>query len=200
MSFEQAAALPHAAALAVQGFRDTSAIKPGQKILINGAGGGAGSFAVQIAKALGAEVTGVDSTVKLDSMSQNGADHVMDYTKEEFTENGERYDLIQDNAAHHSFFHCRRSLNPGGIYAMLGGPNSRIFQMMFLGPLTSLFGSKKIGTSGGNPNGGTDLVCEFFEAGKVKPIIDQTYPLAETAEAFRYFMAGHVKGKIVITM
>lgn len=200
MSFEQAAALPQAAALAVQGFRDITAIKPGQKILINGAGGGAGSFAVQIAKALGAEVTGVDSTVKLESMSQNGADHVMDYTKEEFTENGERYDLIQDNAAHHSFFHSRRSLNSGGTYAMLGGPNSRIFQMMLLGPLTSMFGSKKMGLMILKQNKNTDFYLELFKAGKVAPLIDKTYPLSETVEAFRYFGKSLQCGKIVISV
>jgi len=200
MTFEEASAIPQVAALALGALQQNGGIKPGQKILMNGAGGGVGMFVVQLGKHFGAEITGVDSTEKIDMLRAIGTDHVIDYKKEDFAKNGERYDLIIDVANHRSVFRYKRSLNPGGAYGAIGGSQVRFFQVMFIGLLISLFGSKKIGTSGGNPNGGTDLVCELFEAGKAKPIIDRTYPLAEVPEAFRYFMAGHVKGKIVITM
>jgi len=200
MTFEQAAAIPQVGALALAGLRYNGEIQPGQKVLMNGAGGGVGTFVVQIAKHFGAEVTGVDSTEKLEFLRSIGADHVIDYTKEDFTRNGQRYDLILDVAAYRSTFDYRRALNPGGAYGVIGGSHIRFFQTALLGPLISMIGSKKLGGVGADPNEGLDFIVELFEAGKVVPIIDRTYPLSEVAEAFRYFGEGHVKGKIVITM
>jgi NADPH:quinone reductase-like Zn-dependent oxidoreductase len=200
MTFEQAAAVPQAAALALQGLRDKGQIRPGQKVLINGAGGGAGTFAVQIAKSFGAEVTGVDSTRKLDMMRSIGADHVIDYTQEDFTKNGQRYDWILDFAAHHSIFDYKRALSPKGIYVMVGGSTARIFQAMFLGPLISMTTSKKLGVLILKQNKDLNVVTELFEAGRVKPVIDKRYPLSEVPEALRYFGEGHARGKLVITV
>ncbi len=200
MSFEEAAAIPQAGALALQSVYDKAQIQSGQKVLINGAGGGAGTFAVQIAKSLGAEVTGVDSTRKLNMMRSIGADHVIDYTQEDFTKNGQCYDLIIDNAAHHSIFDYKRALSPKGIYVMLGGSTARIFQIMFLGPLISMTGSKKLGILMLKPNKDLAFMKELFETGKVKPVIDRRYPLSEVAEALRYFGEGLAQGKVVITL
>ncbi|MHA2126180.1 MAG: NAD(P)-dependent alcohol dehydrogenase [Promethearchaeota archaeon] len=170
--------------------------------MINGAGGGMGTFAVQIAKSFGAEVTGVDSTVKLEMMRSIGADHVIDYTQEDFTKSGERYDLILDTSAHLSIFAYKRALNHKGIYRMVGGSGKIILQAAFLGPLISLFSSKKMGIVAARPNKKEDMVFigELFEAGKVVPVIDRRYSLSEVADAFRYLEEGHHKGKIVITV
>ena len=200
MTFEQAAAVPQAAVLALQGLRYKRQIKPGQKVLINGAGGGAGTFAVQIAKSFGAEVTGVDRTSKLDLMRSIGADHVIDYTQEDFTKNGQRYDLILDAASYHSIFDYKRALSPRGIYVMVGGSMARIFQVMFLGPWFSMISSKKMGILAHNPNKDLAFLKELFEAGKVVPVIDRRYTLSEVPEALRYFGEGHAKGKVVITL
>ena len=200
MTFEQAAAVPQVAALALGGLRYNGQIQPGQKFLMNGAGGGVGTFAVQIAKYFGAEVTGVDSGRKLDMVRSIGADHVIDYTQEDFTRNGQRYDLIIDVGAYRSTFDYKRALSPGGAYGVIGGSQARFFQTMFLGPWIPMIGSKKIGTVGAKPNEGLAFILELFEAGKVVPVIDRCYPLSEVAEAFRYFGVGHVQGKIVITM
>ena len=197
MTFEEAAAYPQAGVLALQGLRDK--IQKGQKVLINGAGGGAGTFAVQLAKSFGAEVTGVDSTRKLDIMRSIGADHVIDYTKENFTKNGQCYDLILDFAAYHSIFDYKRALNPKGIYAMVGGSMARMFQVVFLGPLISMTG-KKMGVLLHKANKDLVFMKELFEAGKVVPVIDRRYPLGEVAEALRYFGEGQARGKVVITM
>ncbi len=200
MTFEEAAAVPQAAALALQGLRDKRQIQPGQKVLINGAGGGAGTFAVQMAKSFGAEVTGVDSTRKLDMMRSIGADRVIDYTQEDFTKNGQRYDFILDFAAHHSIFDYKRALNPKGIYVLVGGSVTQMFQVAFLGPLISMIGSKKMGILMHKPNKDLAFMKELFEAGKVVPVIDRCYPLNEVAEALRYFGEGHARGKVVITL
>ena len=200
MTFEEAAAVPQAAVLALQGLRDKRQIQPGQKVLINGAGGGVGTFAVQIAKSFGAEVTGVDSTRKLDMMRSIGADQVIDYTQEDFTKNGQCYDLILDFAAHHSIFDYKRALSPKGIYVLVGGSTARMFQIMFLGPLISMAGSKKIGVMMHKPNKDLAFLKEPFEAGKVKPVIDRRYTLSEVSEALRYFGEGNHKGKVVITV
>jgi len=200
MTFEEAAAIPQAGALALQSAYDKAQIQNGQKVLINGAGGGAGTFAVQIAKSFGAEVTGVDSTRKLNMMRSIGADHVIDYTQEDFTKNGQRYDLIIDNAAHHSIFDYKRSLSPKGIYVMLGGSTAVIFQGIFLGPLISMTGSKKLGVLMLKPNKDLAFMKELFVAGKVKPVIDRRYPLSEVPEALRYFGKGYALGKVVITL
>ncbi len=200
MTFEEVAAVPQAATVALQGLRDKGQIQQGQKVLINGAGGGAGTFAVQIAKYFGAEVTGVDSTRKLDMMRSIGADQVIDYTQEDFTKNGQRYDLILDVVAYRSIFDYKRALSPKGIYVMTGGSMARIFQVLFLGPWISMTGSKKMGILAHKPNKDLAFMKELFESGKVKPVIDKRYPLSKVAEAFRYFGEGHAKGKVVITL
>jgi NADPH:quinone reductase-like Zn-dependent oxidoreductase len=200
VTFEEAAAVPQAALLALQGLRYKGQIQPGQKVLINGAGGGAGTFAVQIAKSFGAEVTGVDSTKKLDMMRSIGADQVIDYTQEDFTKNEQRYDLILDVAAYHSIFDYKRALSPKGIYVMVGGSMAQVFQVMFLGPWISMTGSKKMGLLMHKPNKSLAFMKELLEAGKVLPVIDRRYPLSEVPEALRYFGEGHARGKVVITL
>ena len=200
MTFEEAAAVPQAAVLALFGLRDKGQLQSGQKVLINGAGGGAGTFAVQIAKSFGAQVTGMDRTSKLDMMRSIGADHVIDFTQEDFTKNGQHYDLILDLMGYHSIFDYKRALSPRGIYVMVGGSSPRIFQVMFLGPLISMTGNKKMGIMMHKPNKDLAFLKELHEAGKVVPVIDRRYPLIEAAEALRYFGEGHVLGKVVITM
>jgi NADPH:quinone reductase-like Zn-dependent oxidoreductase len=202
MTFEEAAAYPQAAVLALQNLRDKRQIEPGQKVLINGAGGGVGTFAVQIAKSFGAEVTGVDSTMKLDMLRSIGADHVIDYTQEDFTKSGQRYDLILDVVAYRSIFDYKRALSPKGIFVYVGGSTAAIFQALLLGPLISRNSSQKMGVVMGKPNKKEDLafLVELFEAGKVVPIIDRRYSLSEVPEALRYLEEGHALGKIVITV
>ena len=201
MSFDEAAAIPQAAFIALQGLRDKEQVQPGRKVLINGAGGGAGTFAVQIAKLLGAEVTAVDSTTKLSMMRSIGADHVIDYTQEDFTQNEQQYDLILDLAAHRSIFACRRTLSPRGIYLLAGGAFGPTLQAALLGPLISSIGSKKVVFLLANTNK-EDLVhmTELYEAGKVVPVVDRMYPLSEAAEAFRLIGEGRSKGKVVIAV
>lgn len=200
MTFEQAAAIPQAACIALQGLRDKGRIQAGQKVLINGAGGGAGSFALQMAKTFGAEVTGVDNTEKQDMMRSSGADHVIDYTQEDFTKNGQRYDLILDLSAHHSIFDYKRALSPNGIYLMAGGSVALIFQLLFLGSWISLIGPKKMSLLAMRTNRDLVFIIECFEAGKVVPVIDKQYPLNEVAEALRYLGEGHARGKVVVTL
>jgi NADPH:quinone reductase-like Zn-dependent oxidoreductase len=198
MTFEEAAAVPQAGVLAVQGLHKGK-IQKGKKILINGAGGGVGTFAVQIAKSFGAEVTGVDSTRKLDMLLSMGADHVIDYTKEDFTKSGQIYDLILDVVVYRSIFDYKRALGPKGIFVMIGGSIPRIFQIALTAPLITR--SKKLVILAHRPNP-KDLIFinDLFEAGKVKPVIDRCYPLHEVPEALRYFGEGHHQGKIVITL
>jgi len=199
MTFEEAASVPQAAVLALQGLRDKGQIPPGQKVLINGAGGGVGTFAVQIAKTFGAEVTGVDSTGKLDMLRSIGADQVIDYTKEDFTKNGQRYDLILDVVAYRSIFDYKRALRPNGICVLVGGSMAAIFKALFFGSLITR--GKKIGVLMHKPNkNDLNSMKELFEAGKVVPVIDRHYPLSEVPEALRYFGEGHVQGKVVITV
>ena len=202
MTFEEAAAVPTAGVVALQNLLGKGQIQSGQKVLINGAGGGAGTFAVQLAKYFGAEVTGVDSTEKLDMLRSIGADHVIDYTQEDFTKNGQHYDLILDVVVHRSIFDYKRALSPKGIFVMVGGSMTRVFLNIFLGSLISMTGSKKMGTVMWRPNKKEDLVLleELFEAGKVVPVIDRRYPLSEVPEALRYLEEGHAKGKVVITL
>jgi len=201
MSFENAAAVPVAAITALQGLRDKGRIQRGQKVLVDGASGGVGTFAVQIAKSFGAEVTAVCSTRNVDTARSIGADHVIDYTQEDFTQSGRRYDLIMGANAHHSIFDYRRALSQDGIYVAVGGGLFQIFQAMILAPLLSLIGSKKTCFFIANINQ-KDLVFlkELLEAGKVVPIIDRRYPLSDAAEALRYLEGGHAQGKIVITV
>ena len=201
MTFEEAAAVPVAAVTALQGLRDKGQIQPGQKVLINGASGGVGTFAVQIAKSFGAEVTAVCSTRNLDMVRSIGADQVIDYTKEDFTKNGQGYDLILAVNGYHPIFDYKRALSPKGIYVVAGGSMAQFFQAMLLGPWISMTGSKKIGSFVAKPNQ-KDLVflSELLEAGKVVPVIDRRYPLSEVAEAIRYLEEGHARGKVVITV
>jgi len=197
MAFDEAAAVPQAAVVALQGLRDRGQIQPGQKVLINGASGGNGTFAVQIAKYFGAEVTGVCSTRKMDMVRSIGADHVIDYTQEDFTQKEQRYDLILDIVANRSVSDYARALTPRGNYvAVAFNPSA-----LFLGPLISMTGSKKVSQLSHRPNV-KDLVFmkELIEAGKVVPVIDRRYPLGEVAEALRYYGEGHPQGKVVITM
>ena len=200
MTFEQAASLPQAGLLALQGLRKKSKIQPEQKILINGASGGVGTLAVQMAKSYEAEVTGVCSTGKMDMVCSFGADHVIDYTQDDFTKNGLCYDLILDVMGYHSIFDYKRALSPKGVYVMIGGSSGLANQIMFLGPLISMIGSKKMGLLLYKPNKGLDFLIGLVETGKVTPVIDRTYKLRETADAFRYYGEGHAKGKIVITV
>ena len=201
ISFEEAATVPMAAITALQGLRDKGGIRPGQKVLIIGASGGVGTFAVQIAKAFGAEVTGVCSTRKLDMVRSIGADHVIDYTQEDFVTNGQRYDLILAAAGSRSVFDYNRALSPEGVYVCVGGSFAQYFQALLLGPLISLLGSKKLGSGLGVPNqDDLALLAELLEAGKVVPVIDRSYPLHEAAEALRYYGEGHTQGKVVIVV
>jgi NADPH:quinone reductase-like Zn-dependent oxidoreductase len=201
LTFEEAAAIPQAGVIALQGIRDQGQVQPGQQVLINGAGGGAGSFAVQLAKLYGAEVTGVDHTGKLDFMRSLGADHVVDYTREDFTKTGKQYDLILDLIAHRSVFAYQRALKPNGRYFAVGGSLATVFQILLLGPWIRRTTGKHVRLLMVRRNR-EDLVSitELCEAGKVVPVIDRRYPLSEVPEALRYLGAGRVKGKIVITV
>jgi NADPH:quinone reductase-like Zn-dependent oxidoreductase len=200
ISFEEAAAVPMAAITALHSLRDKGQIQPGQKVLISGASGGVGTFAVQIAKSFGAEVTAVCSTRNLEMVRSIGADHVIDYTKEDFTQNGQRYDLILAANGYHSILDYKRALGPKGTYVTTGGSMAQLFQAMLLGPWISMTGSKKMGNLLSKPNQ-EDLVFmkKLLEAGKVKPVIERRYPLSEVAEAVRYLEEGHAQGKVVIT-
>ncbi|MGB7593367.1 MAG: NAD(P)-dependent alcohol dehydrogenase [Terriglobia bacterium] len=204
VTFEQAASVPIAAFTALQGLRDKGHIQPGQKVLINGAAGGVGTFAVQIAKSFGAEVTGVCSTRNVDMVRSIGADRVIDYTQEDFTKSGQRYDLFFDCVGNHSLSACRRVLNPKGIYIVVGGPGGR-----WLGPLArmlktlvlSRFVSQNLVMFLAKASK-EDLTVmhELMKAGKVTPVIDKRYKLSEVPEAIRYLEEGHARGKVVITL
>jgi NADPH:quinone reductase-like Zn-dependent oxidoreductase len=206
-SFEEAAAVPVAAITALQGLRDKGHIHSGQKVLVNGASGGVGTFAVQIAKSFGTDVTGVCSTRNLEMVRSIGADHVIDYTKEDFTRNGQRYDLIYDVVGNHSISDYKRALKPEGICVVAGfgfpSPDmSRLFEHMVLGPLLPRTENKKVGSMGIAKINHQDLsyMKELMEAGKVVPVIDKRYPLSETAAAMRHLGEGHARGKIVVVM
>lgn len=202
LSFEEAAALPMAAVTALQGLRDQGKIQAGQKVLINGASGGVGTFAVQLAKAFGAEVTAVCSTRNLEMARTLGADHVIDYTQEDFTRNGQTYDLILAANGYHPLAAYKRALTPHGIYVVAGGTPAQIFQAILLGSWFSEKGGKKLGGFTAHANQ-QDLVTlkELVEAGKVAPVIDKCYAqLSETPEALRYLGTGHARGKVVITV
>jgi NADPH:quinone reductase-like Zn-dependent oxidoreductase len=199
LTFELAAAIPVAALTALQGLRDHGHIKPGQKVLIDGASGGVGTYAIQIAKSFEAEVTAVCSPRNIDQARLLGADQLIDYTQQDFTRNGLRYDLILGANAHHSIFRYRRSLTPDGIFVMIGGSMARILQSLVLCPLLSRMGRKKMRFFVAKVNT-TDLslLKDLCEAGKMVSIIDRQYPLAEVAEALRYRDEGHAQGKVVI--
>lgn len=199
ISFEQAAAVPMAAVTALQGLRDKGQLRAGQHVLVHGASGGVGSFAVQIAKALGGEVTAVCSPRNVDMARALGADHVVDYTREDFAQNEQRYDVIFVANGSRPLGDYQRALAPGGVGVVAGGALGQIFQAMLLGPFVS--GRGKITSLSAKPNS-ADLaaVGELLQAGQVRPVIDRCYPLAETAEAFRYLEKEHARGKVVITV
>ena len=201
MTFEEVAAIPQAAVIALQGIRDKGQVQPGQKVLINGAGGGTGMFAVQLARLYGAEVTGVDNTGKLDFMRSLGADHVIDYTREDFTRNGKQYHLILDVIADRSVFAYKRALRPNGCYFAVGGSVAVMLQILLLGPWIRRTTGKKMRVLMVQPNL-KDMahITELYEAGKVVPVIDRRYPLNESPEALRYLGEGLNKGKVVITI
>lgn len=201
LSFDEAAAVPMAGVTALQGLRDEGKIQSGQRVLINGASGGVGTFAVQIAKSFGAEVTAVCSTRNLDQARLLGADHCIDYTREDFTRSGQQYDLILAANGYHSLSAYRRALTPGGIYVMAGGSRAQIFEAMLLGSWMSKKGGKTMGGVSAKPNQ-KDLAFlkGLLETGKIVPVIDRRFPLRETAEALRYLGEGHARGKIVITL
>jgi NADPH:quinone reductase-like Zn-dependent oxidoreductase len=205
MTFEEAATLPHSAILALQGLRRRNGrtVGPGDKVLIDGASGNVGPFAVQIAKSRGAEVTGVCSTDKMEFVLSLGADHVLDYTKVDYTRTGERYDWIVDTDSHHSILRVRRALRPKGVYVTLGGTAFPILQGMIVGPLISLVSDRWSGLmlwwKPFNPDDVATLK-ELIAAGKVKPVIDRRFPLSEVVEALRYVNDGRARGKVVITM
>ena len=199
MSFEQVAAVPTAAMTALQGLRDHGKIKAGQKVLINGASGGVGSFAVQIAKALGAEVTGMCSAAKTDMVRSIGADHIIDYTKESFTDSGQQYDLILGVGGYYPLAAYKRALKPNGIYVMTGGETKQMFEAMFLGSITFMTSSKKV-TNFIQKISQKNLLFlkELMEQGKLSPVIDKSYLLADAPKAIAFLESGKAKGKLVI--
>ena len=204
MTSEDAATLPHSAVLALQGLRlrKGRTPKPGDKVLIDGASGNVGPFAVQIAKSMGAEVTGVASTDKLDLVRSLGADHVIDYRKVDYTKTGERYDWIVDTDSHHSLFSVRRALRPNGVYVSLGGNSGDIIGGLIVGPLMSLPSDKWSGLMlWWKPFKAEDVatVTDLIAAGKVKPVIDRRYPLSQIVEALRWVDDGHARGKVIVT-
>src|SRR6266700_3066693 len=207
LTFEQAASINIAGITALQGVRDKGKVQPGQKVLINGASGGVGTFAVQIAKSMGADVTGVCSTRNLDMVRSLGADHVIDYTKEDFTKGDQRYDVILDNVANHSLSECRRVLNPNGKYVLIGGggvnesrwlgPFGRVIATMLLSP----FVSQEMGMMMADVSQkDLTILGVLMQSGKVTPVIDRRYKLSEVPEAIRYLEEGHARGKVVITL
>jgi len=200
MTFEQAAAIPQAGMLAVQGLIDVGRIQTGQKLLLNGAGGGVGTFALQMAKLYEAEVTVVDKPGKLGMLRAMGADHVIDYLKEDFTKGGKNFDLILDVKTNRSPFAYARALNPNGTYVTVGGNTSRLLQALVLGPLMSRLYNKHVRIVILKPNKDLAYTNELFEAGKLVPVIDGPYKLAELPEAFRLFGTGDHQGKIIVTM
>ena len=205
VTFEQAASVPIAALTALQGLCDKGQLQPGQKVLINGAAGGVGTFAVQIAKSFGAHVTGVCSTRNVDMVRSIGADQIIDYTQKDFTKSGQRYDLILDCVGNHSLSACRRVLNPKGVYAAVGGPSGPwmigFLARLIAAPVLSLFVSQRMGTVGTKLNK-EDLAIlrDLMQAGKVTPVIDRRYRLSEVPEAIRYLEEGHARGKVVIIL
>lgn len=202
VSFEEAAALPQAGLLALQGLQYKRPVQKGQQVLINGAGGGVGTIALQYAKMMGAEVTCVDKIEKLEMLRFLGANHLIDYRKEDYTKNGKQYDYILDVIAHKSVSEYKSALKPNGVFAMVGGSmGGLLFQMMLIQPLLSKFRNKKLGIMGYKPNRkDLDFLCTLVAERKIKMVIDKVFPLYETADAFRHFESGNFKGKIIIAV
>ncbi|CAN5600353.1 NAD(P)-dependent alcohol dehydrogenase [soil metagenome] len=210
ITFEQAAAVPTSGLIVLMNIPNEGLLRPGRSVLVNGAGGGVGAIAVQVAKARGANVTGVDHTKKLDLVRSLGADQVIDYTQEDFTQRGERYDLIFDIPGNHPFSDCRRALNPNGKYVLIGhdqygnaagrwlGSIPRVLKLVALSPFVSQLPTPNFSMP--NKKDSMAVLKELLEAGKLTPVIDRTYPLSEVSEAIRYLEAGHAQGKVVITV
>lgn len=201
LSFEQAAAVPLAGVTALRGLRLAGSLQPGQRVLVNGASGGVGTFAVQIARALGAEVTGVCSTRNVDLVRSIGARHVIDYTREDFTRDEQAYDLILNAAAYRSIFEFRRALRPGGTYVHVGGSTARMFEVLLLGPVASRGGSGRFQFLASETTT-EDLVylTELLESSEVVPVIDRRYELPDVPDALRYLETGRARGKVVVTL
>jgi NADPH:quinone reductase-like Zn-dependent oxidoreductase len=201
LAHQGAAAIPMAGLTALQGLCDVGQIRPGQKVLINGASGGVGTFAVQIAKLFGTEVTAVCSTRNVEQALSLGADHVIDYTKEDFTRGEQKYDLIFAANGYHSLAEYKRALAPRGRYVMSGGTQAQMFEAMLKGPMMSEQGGRKMGSvSAKRSQKDLRSLKEYVEAGKVTPVIDRCFPLSQTAEALRYLGEGHARAKVVITV
>lgn len=201
VSFAEAAAVPLACMTALHALRDVGQVRAGERVLISGASGGVGSFAVQLAKHFGAEVTAVCSTKKVELARALGADHVIDYTREDFMRSGKQYDLIVAVNGYRSIFEYRRTLTPNGRYAMVGGGSAQLFQALLLGPMLSLLGGRKMLAVSSRPNQQDMLLIKsLLESGQIKPHIDRCYPLSEVPEAVRHVMQGHASGKVVITL
>jgi NADPH:quinone reductase-like Zn-dependent oxidoreductase len=200
MTFEEAAAMPQAGVLAIQGFLDSIKINPGQHILINGAGGGCGTFAIQIAKQLGAIITAVDKGSKIDVMLKLGADKVIDYSKEDFTKNIQTYDFILDFAGHHALLDYNRSLKENGTYLLVGGASGLIMKCIFFGSIISFFTKKRMTILQHEPNKYLKELIKLYEEGKLKIVIDRTFSLDQVSEALAYFGHGNAKGKIIISI
>jgi NADPH:quinone reductase-like Zn-dependent oxidoreductase len=201
LTFKQAAAVPQSGVVALQGLRDKGQVQPGQQALIAGASGGIGTFAVQLAKVFGAEVTGVCSTRNMELVESLGADHVIDYTQEDFAQGGPRFDLIVATAGYRSVFDYARALKPGGTCVVTGGAMKQVFEPMYLGPWVALTSKKKMASLSAGPSQ-QDLIFmkDLLEAGKIMPVIDTCYPFNETAEALRHYGQGHSRGKVVISV
>jgi len=201
LSFDEAAAVPVAGLTALQGLRDIGKIQAGQKVLINGAAGGVGTFAVQVAKAFGAEVSAVCSTRNLEQARRLGADHVIDYTQEDFTKSGKQYDLIFAANGYHSLAEYKQALTSKGMYVMAGGKSKQIFEVLLLGSWLSENNGRRLGSISAHVNL-QDLLTlkEMLEAGKMAPVIDKRFPLSEVPEAMRYLGTGHARGKVVISV
>ena len=200
LTFEQAAAIPQGGVMALQGIRDYGKVQPGDKVLINGAGGAVGTFAIQIAKYFGAEVTAVDTTAKLDKLREIGADHVIDFTAEDLTQQGKRYNLILDVGGFRSIFDQRRALAPGGKCFQVGGSAPRILQTLLMGAILGKMSGKKLGILALQTNKDLAFIGEAFAAGKVTPVIDKVFPLDQTIDAFRHYESRNFVGKIVIAV
>ncbi|HKB89385.1 MAG TPA: NAD(P)-dependent alcohol dehydrogenase, partial [Opitutaceae bacterium] len=207
LTFEQAASVNIAGITALQAIRDKGKVQPGQKVLINGASGGVGTFAVQIAKSFGADVTGVCSTRNVDLVRSLGADHVVDYTKEDFTKSEQRYDVILDNVTNRSLLECRRVLTPKGKYVMIGGggPNDQGLIGPLANPIKAMLLSPFVSQEMGMMMADTSqkdltILADMIQSGKVKPVIDRTYKLSEVPAAIAYLEQGHARGKVVITL
>ncbi len=200
ISFQQAASLPQAGVMALQSLREKKRVEPGTRVLINGAGGGVGTIAIQLARSMGADVTGVDSSEKADLMRSLGAHSVIDYRAQDWTRGEKTYDLAIDVAAQYSVFQYRAALRPGGAYVMIGGATGRILQVVTVGAVVSALGDRKLSILAHEANRDLAYLGDLVSSGSLTPVIDRVYPLSNTAEAFRYYSSGDVRGKIVITM